>query len=657
MMENNEQKLKFSAEISKVLQLMIHSLYTNKDIFLRELISNASDACDKLRYEAVTRPELIGNDADYKIAISFNKEQKTITLADNGIGMTRDDLVNNLGTIAKSGTQEFLAKLANEPKNDWPLIGQFGVGFYSSFMIADKVTVISCRAGQSELWSWESDGTGEFTVAPVPASADTLTRGTKITLQLKAGQEAYLDKFRLRHIIQTDSDHISFPITVTDEEGVLETVNTASALWMRSKNDITPEQYKEFYHHVSHAPDEPWLTLHNKAEGKLEYTNLLFIPSAKPFDLFHPDRKRRVKLYVKRVFITEENVDLVPHYLRFLRGIVDSQDLPLNISRENLQDNPMLAKIRESLVKRVLSELKKKGEGDEISYNSFWKNFGAVLKEGLCEATTPREQILEVCRFATTAPSPLEGEGRGEGPSVITENVSAPHPTSPSRGEEFTSLDAYISRMKEGQDTIYYLTGDRLETLLSSPQLEGFAKRGIEVLLFTDHVDDFWVNVVFDYKGKKFKSVTRADIDLDNDNKPEEDQKKPEPDAKTAALCQRMKEILGDKIKDVRTTHKLTGSAVCLAVEEGAMDIRLERFLIEQKQLNNASAKILEINPEHSIIRSLVSKLNSGEASPELDDVTWLLFDQARILEGEEITDPAAFTRRLQGFVEKSLAA
>ena len=416
---------------------------------------------------------------------------------------------------------------------------------------------------------------------------------------------------------------------------------------MRSKNDITPEQYKEFYHHVSHAPDEPWLTLHNKAEGKLEYTNLLFIPSAKPFDLFHPDRKRRVKLYVKRVFITEENVDLVPHYLRFLRGIVDSQDLPLNISRENLQDNPMLAKIRESLVKRVLSELKKKGEGDETSYNSFWKNFGAVLKEGLCEATTPREQILEVCRFASTLPSP-SGRGQGEGP----------HPDILPKGEgALTSLDAYISRMKEGQDTIYYLTGDRLETLLSSPQLEGFAKRGIEVLLFTDHVDDFWVNVVFDYKGKKFKSVTRADIDLDNDNKPEEDQKKPEPDAQTAALCQRMKAILGDKIKDVRTTHKLTNSAVCLAVEEGAMDIRLERFLIEQKQLNNASAKILEINPEHSIIRSLVSKLNSTEPSAELDDVTWMLFDQARILEGEEITDPAAFTRRLQGFVEKSLAA
>ena len=335
---------------------------------------------------------------------------------------------------------------------------------------------------------------------------------------------------------------------------------------------------------------------------------------------------------MKRVFITEENADLVPHYMRFLRGIVDSQDLPLNISRETLQDNPLLAKIKDSLVKRVLSELKKKGETDEESYHKFWKNFGAVLKEGLCEATTPREQILEVCRFTST--------------TTGKDNV--------------TSLDSYLSRMKGGQDTIYYLTGDRIETLLSSPQLEGFTKRGIEVLLFTDHVDDFWVNVVFEYKGKKFKSVTRADIDLDGiteENKPEESTKKDNTDNQAATLCQRMKEILGDKIKDVRTTNKLTNSAVCLAVEEGAMDIRLERFLIEQKQLNIASAKILEINPEHLIIRSLVSKLANLDKSGDIEDVTWMLFDQARILEGEEIIDPAAFTRRLQSLVEKSLAA
>ncbi len=630
MTEKNEQKLKFSAEISKVLQLMIHSLYTNKDIFLRELISNASDACDKLRFEAVSNPSLT-DDSGYKIAIFFSKEAKTLTITDNGIGMNREDLINNLGTIAKSGTQEFISKLSEDKEKNLPLIGQFGVGFYSSFMIADNVRVVSARAGSTELWAWESEGTGEFTVTPVAPSETTLTRGTSITMSIKPGQEGYLDKFKLRHIVQTYSDHISFPIEITDEDGVTETVNTASALWMRNKSDITPEQYKEFYHHVSHSPDEPWLILHNKAEGKLEYTNLLFIPSAKPFDLFHPDRKRRIKLYVKRVYITEENVDLVPHYLRFMRGIVDSQDLPLNISRETLQDNPMLAKIKESLVKRILSELKKKGEADEGGYKLFWKNFGAVIKEGLCEATTPREQILEACRFAST------NTGK----------------------DDVTSLDAYVSRMKEGQDQIYYLTGDRLETLMTSPQLEGFAKRGIEVLLFNDHVDDFWVNVAFEFKGKKFKSVTRADIDLDK-IKEDETESKPEKlehETQAADLCKRMKEILGEHIKDVRTTGKLTNSAVCLAVEEGAMDIRLERFLIEQKQLSTISAKILEINPEHSIIRMLVGKLTSGSSPAELEDVTWMLFDQARILEGEEISDPAAFMRRLQGFVEKSLAA
>jgi len=630
MTEKNEEKLKFSAEISKVLQLMIHSLYTNKDIFLRELISNASDACDKLRYEAITHPELSTGSGDFKISVTIDKDKKTLTISDNGIGMSRGELISNLGTIAKSGTQEFLSQLSGDGKKDMPLIGQFGVGFYSSFMIADKVTVISARAGQSESWQWDSEGAGEFTIAP----ASKADHGTDITLHLKDGQEQYLDKFRLRHIIQTYSDHISFPIIVTDEEGKSETVNTASAMWMRPKNDITPEQYKEFYHHVAHSPDEPWLVLHNKAEGKLEYTNLLFIPSVKPFDLFHPDRKRRVKLYVKRVFITEENVDLVPHYLRFLRGVVDSEDLPLNISRETLQDNPLLGKIKESLVKRALSELKKKGEADEEGYKTFWKNFGPVLKEGLCESASPREQILETCRFHSTA----------------------------SASDIYTTLDGYISRMKEGQEQIFYLTGDRIETLRSSPQLEGFAKRGIEVLLLCDHVDDFWVNVVFEYKGKKFKSVTRADIDLDHlgeekkEEKEEKSEKQEEADAQVKELCERIKAILGDKVKDVRTTSKLTNSAVCLAVEEGAMDIRLERFLIEQKQLSQTSAKILEINPEHSIIRSLVRKLTS--ASPdEIEDVTWLLFDQARILEGEEITDLAAFTRRLQGFVEKSLAA
>jgi molecular chaperone HtpG len=629
MTSKNEEKLKFSAEISKVLQLMIHSLYTNKDIFIRELVSNASDACDKLRYESLTRTELKQEGGEYKIGITINKEKRIITIADNGIGMGRDELINNLGTIAKSGTQEFLSMLTGDSKKDMPLIGQFGVGFYSSFMVADKVTVQSTKAGQKDTWQWESKADGEFTITQL----EPATRGTAITMYLKEGEDQYLDKFRLRHIVQTYSDHISFPIEITDDEGNTEKVNTGSALWMRQKSEITPEQYKEFYHHVAHAVDEPWLTIHNKAEGTLEYTNLLFVPSMKPFDLYHPDRKPRVKLYVKRVFITEENVELVPRYLRFVRGIIDSEDLPLNISRETLQNNPLLAKIKDMVVKRVLLELKRKAEADNESYNTFWKNFGPVLKEGLCEATSPRQAILEVCRFHSTHHD----------------------------GDALTSMDDYISRMKEGQDTIFYLTGDRLETLRLSPQLEGFTKRGIEVLLLCDHVDDFWVNVLTDYKGKKIKSVTRADIDLEqmgdikDEEKPEE--KTPEQEASMQSLCARIREILGDSVKDVRVTSKLTGSAVCLAVEEGAMDFRLERFLIEQKQINTASAKILEINPDHIIIRSLAGKLLDQGSARDIEDATWLLFDQARILEGEQVADPAAFTRRLQGFVEKSLAA
>ncbi len=625
MSEKNEEKLKFSAEISKVLQLMIHSLYTNKDIFLRELISNASDACDKLRYEALTHTDVLGDDGEFQVNILINKDKKTVTVADNGVGMTREELIANLGTIAKSGTQEFLSKLSGDGKKDLPLIGQFGVGFYASFMVADKVTVDSKHAGTNESWTWESEGLGEFTIA----TAEKAGRGTSITLHLKEGSQEYVDKFRLRHIVQTYSDHISFPISITDEEGNTEVVNTASALWMRNKSDITPEQYKEFYHHVAHLPDSPWATLHNRAEGKLEYTSLLFIPSSKPFDLFHPDRKRRVKLYVKRVFITEENIDVVPQYLRFLRGIIDSEDLPLNISRETLQNNPLLTKIKDSVVKRVLSELKKRSESEPEEYNAFWQNFGPVLKEGLCEATTPREQILDACLFYST------------------------------ETDSFTTLDAYIARMKPEQKEIFYLTGERIEALRSSPQLEGFAKRGVEVLLLCDHVDDFWVNVVFEHKGKQLKSVTRSDIDLDSVSpvaeKPKDDAAKSEGDL--AALCERIKIILGDMVSDVRTTNKLTQSAVCLAVREGAMDFRLERFLVEQKQLATASAKILEINPDHTIIRSLATKLHDSAAAKDIEDVTWLLLDQARILEGEEISDPAGFMRRLQSFVEKSLAA
>jgi molecular chaperone HtpG len=616
------EKHTFSAEISKVLKLMIHSLYTNKDVFLRELVSNASDACDKLRYASVIQSELLGDDNILKITISSDKKAKTIMVSDNGIGMNREELIANLGTIAKSGTQEFINALTGDAKKDMPLIGQFGVGFYSAFVVADKVTVESRKAGEEKGYRWESEGTGEFTID----EAKNVSRGTTIILHVKKGEESYLDKFRLQHIVQTYSDHISFPIEFKDEEGKTEVINKASALWMRPKSEISEEQYKEFYHHIAHSPDMPWMTLHNKAEGKIEYTSLLFIPSMPPFDLFHPDRKSRVKLYVKRVFITDEGMDLIPPYLRFLRGVVDSEDLPLNISRETLQFNPLLTKIREAIVKRVLGEIKKRAEKETENYITFWKNFGAVLKEGLCEANMPKEDILEVCRFQSTS------------------------------SEGLVSLDDYISRMKNGQENIFYLTGERLESLQKSPQLEGFKKRGVEVLLLTDHVDDFWVNVVHEYKGKQLKSVTRSTDALDKvgeDKTPESEKSDMQP------LTAILKNIYGEQVKDVRVTHKLSESAVCLAVEEGAMDIRMERFLREQKQLATTYAKILEINPEHVIIKSLAGKVAEGasESDPVVRDTAFLLLDQAKIMEGEEVADPAAFSLRMNNILSKSLAA
>lgn len=639
------EKIAFSAEISKVLKLMIHSLYTNKDIFLRELISNASDACDKLRYQA--QQGSVSTESELAITLWADEKARTLTIRDTGIGMNREDLINNLGTIAKSGTAEFLEGIRRQASDNSDsdstaqggarsgrgseaggvspplenLIGQFGVGFYSSFMVADKVVVRSRKAGENTIWRWESAGEGDFTIEEMQDS--DFATGTEITLHLRKDEKIYTDKHRLSFIVQTYSDHIGFPIYWLNEQGEQEKLNSAAALWARAASEVTKEQYQEFYRHVAHSPDEPWLTLHNRMEGKISYSNLLFIPSMKPFDLFTPERRRRVKLYVKRVFITEENADVIPAWLRFIRGVVDSEDLPLNISRETLQHNPLLEKIRESLVKKILGELKKKTDKDAESYQKFWDNFGAVLKEGLCETIAPKEKILEVCQFYSTAQ------------------------------EGYTTLDKYIEKMKEGQEAIYYLIGDRLETLRHHPQIEGFRKQGIEVLLFTDHVDDFWVNVVHEYKGKALKSVTKASADLDKHaaDKPEETAEK------VTSLIPLLKEIYGEAVRDVRTTHKLDESPVCLAVGEGDMDIRMERFLRENKQLpGGAYAKILEINSSHPVIQAMERKAAAGK-STELEDMAWLLLDQARIIEGEEISDPAAFSRRLTQFLTRGLMA
>ncbi|MGB8843452.1 MAG: molecular chaperone HtpG, partial [Aliidongia sp.] len=455
----------FQAEVSRLLDIVAHSLYSDKKVFLRELISNASDACDRLRYLALTQPELGAAEGKYRVVLTLDKDARTLTLADNGIGMSADELVENLGTIARSGTAAFVKQLSQANKSDVAMIGQFGVGFYSSFMVADRVEVVSRKAGDTEAHSWSSDGKGEFTVAP----AEKAETGTRIVLHLKEDETDYLSPVRLRHVVKTYADHIALPIVLI-EDGKEEVLNTASALWTRPKSEITPEQYKEFYHAVGHGFDEPWLTLHWKAEGTLEYTNLLFVPSSKPFDLFDPARKHNIRLYVRRVFVTDDCADLLPAYLRFAKGVVDSEDLPLNISRETLQANPMIAKIRQGLTKRLLGDLAKKATDAPDEFAKFWENFGAVLKEGLYEDFEQRETILGFARFRSTG------------------------------GEALVSLDEYIGRMKPGQKAIYTITGDKLEIALKSPQLEGYRAKGVEVLVLTDPVDEFWLPNIGKFK-------------------------------------------------------------------------------------------------------------------------------------------------------------
>ncbi|WP_142849005.1 molecular chaperone HtpG [Telmatospirillum sp. J64-1] len=620
-----QETLNFQAEVSKLLEIVVHSLYSNKEIFLRELVSNASDACDKLRYAALTQPELVEGDSDYKIRLIPDKQARTLTIADNGIGMNKADLVENLGTIARSGTANFLSQLSGDAKKDVTLIGQFGVGFYSAFMVADKVEVITRKAGESEGWRWTSDGRGAFTIA----EDESAGRGARIVLHLRDGEDEFLESQRLRHIVKTYSDHIALPVLLVEEEGKEERLNAASALWTRSKSEVTPEQYREFYHHVAHAFDEPWLTLHYKAEGAIEYTGLLFIPSHKPFDLFHPDRKQHVKLYVKRVFITDDCADLLPPYLRFLRGVVDSQDLPLNISREMLQHNPVLAKIRTGLVKRVLSELKKRAEDENGNYDAFWNEFGAVLKEGLYEERERRDEILPLCRFRST------------------------------KGDGLVSLKQYVERMKPGQEAIYTITGDDPVALRKSPQLEGFLARDVEVLLLTDPIDEFWVSAVGSFEDKPFRSVAQAGTDLGAIAKEEKEGETPEPEAAPAkdmdTLIAALKLALGEQVKDVRPSERLTESAVCLVSDQGEMSLHLERLLRQHQQLGQGAPRILEINPRHALIRRLAEKAGS-EGAGGIEDAAHLLLDQARILEGETLPDPAAFARRMAAALEKGLA-
>ena len=621
----------FDVEVGKILNLMINSLYANKDVALRELVSNASDACDKMRYLIAQNSEIV--DDELKITITTNKEKKQLIIIDNGIGMNQEDLIQNLGTIAKSGTENFIKSLTGDKQKDVQLIGQFGVGFYSCFMIAKSVEVITKKYDEDKTWYWQSEGSSQFVINE--SEEKIATHGTKIILHLKDDATDFCDRFHIKHVVQTYSDHINFKIDFIPENieagAKIETLNSASALWKKPKDQITDEQYQNFYKHISHLPGEPYLTLHNNVEGMVSYTNLLFIPGSKPFDLFHPDRKTSVKLYVKRVFISEE-LSLVPACMRFLRGLVDSDDLPLNISRETLQHSVVIDKIRKSVVNKVLSELKKKANDNEEKYLEFWNNFGAVLKEGLCESSEFREKILEICRFYSSK-SP----------------------------DKYITLAQYLERAKPNQDKIYFLTGETVEKIKSSPQLEIFLQKDVEVLYLTDAVDEFWVTVALPYKDKELQSINRHDVDLENldkkaEEKSEEDENEIKKDDESkdittsqySGLLDFIKNILGDKIQEARISKKLTDSPVCLAIDSRAMDIRLERYLLEQKQLNSASAKIFEINPNNKIIKKLNKNYQNEDLKNDAKDSIQTLFDLACIIEDEPIKDAKDFSRRLQ---------
>ncbi|MEW9922248.1 molecular chaperone HtpG [Marimonas sp. MJW-29] len=604
-----KETFSFQTEVGQLLEIVAGSLYSNREVFLRELVSNASDACDKLRYAALTDSSLAPAQ-DLAITLEIDAKAKTLSVSDNGVGMNHADLLETLGTIAKSGTSAFIEALKSEQKDAPGLIGQFGVGFYSAFMVASQVDVVTRKAGETEAWLWSSDGKGSFTIEPAQREAS----GTTVILHLKKDAKEFAEEARIRHIIKTYSEHISFPVKLGDE-----TLNAAEALWTRPAKDITDEQYNEFYRYSAHAFDAPWHVMHNKVEGALNHTSLLFVPTVRPFDLFDAERKSHVKLYVNRVFISETTTDLVPAYLRFLRGVVDSQDLSLNVSREMLQTDPKLAKIKTQVTKKVLSELKKKAAKAPDEYAKFWDNFGAVLKEGLVEDPSMRDRILEVCRFTSTGADAL------------------------------TSLAGYAERMKEGQEAIFYIAGENAAKLAQSPHIEGFKAKGVEVLLLSDHVDEFWLQHITEFDGKPLKSITRGAADLDQIKADEAKSEEKTEEADLSALIAAIKVELGETVKDVRPSKRLTDSPVCLIADEGDMDVNLERLLKRHGQLEHSMPRVLELNPTHAIITTLAerAKAESAGADDLLKDAAHLLLDQARIVEGESPTDPSAFARRL----------
>ena len=606
----------FQAEVAKLLHLMVHSVYSDRDVFLRELISNAADALDKLRYEAIAHPAFLEGQPDLTITITPDKENKTLTITDTGIGMTEQELIDNLGTIAKSGTQAFVEQV-KASQGDVHLIGQFGIGFYSGFIVASKVDVISRRAGSDKAYQWSSDGSGSFTVTPVENAA----RGTSIILHLKDDALEFLEDWKIESVVRTYSDHIAHPIMLAVGNEAARQINSANAIWTRAKSDITAEQHKEFFGHISGSYSDPALTLHYRAEGRNEYTVLLYVPGERPFDLYDPERRGRQKLYVKRVYIADD-VEILPAYLRFVRGVIDSEDMPLNISREMLQNNPQVAAIRKAVTNKVLAELKKLADTDDAAYARLWDIYGPVLKEGLYEDMERRDQLYELVRFTST------------------------------KGER-VSLKDYIAGLKENQTAIYYLTAEDAAKAKASPQLEGYKARDIEVLLLTDPVDSFWVRTALGYEGKPFKSVTQGSADLDLIKLKDEATPDAEQDASTAVLIAALKQALGDKVKDVRASKRLTESAVCI-VNDSMMDRTLEKLLSRQKDSGvSVSAPILEVNAGHPLIKALAA-LVKAKGAGSVDDAALLLLDQAFIIEGEQVPDPASFAKRLADVMAKA---
>ena len=617
----NRETLGFQTEVKQLLHLMIHSLYSNREIFLRELISNASDACDKLRFEALHNDSLFEDDAELNIRIAYDKDARTLTIADNGIGMSRDEVVNNLGTIAKSGTREFFSQLSGDQQKDAHLIGQFGVGFYSAFIVADKVTVLTRRAGEKSGQGvrWESDGGGEFSIE----MADRPARGTEITLHLREGQDDLLEGYKLRDIIRKYSNHIVQPIlmkkeewkdgenVITDED---ETVNQASALWARSKNDVKEEEYKEFYKHVGHDFDDPLAWIHARVEGRQEYTQLLYIPARAPFDMWDRNARHGIKLYVRRVFIMDDAEQLMPLYLRFVRGVVDSSDLPLNVSREILQESKDIEAIRKGCTSKVLALLADLAENDREKYAKFWGEFGKVLKEGTGEDFANKDKIAGLLRFASTDSD---------------------------TAEETVSFKDYISRMKEGQEKIYYVTAETFNAAKNSPHLEVFRKKGIEVLLLSDRVDEWMVSHLTEFDGKELVSVAKGGLDLGKleDEAEKKEQKKEADEFKD--LTGKIKDSLGDRVKEVRVTHRLTDSPACLVADEHDVSGNLARLLKAAGQQAPISQPILEINPKHPVVLRL-----KGEEQ-RFDDWAAVLFDQALLAEGGQLDDPASFVKRM----------